>query len=234
MRIKSHTLILSSTLVGLALVSMVVFAARNWNAKPADVGTIAASGGGASNGTSSSASTPAAWGFTLDLPDGWIVTTPKDAKRSDDGERTDGWVASGVPTDAFGADLNVSTIAVTDVAKEGRSFTQVANAYVWTDEDVQKIVAFMKAEAGDLFPDFSASDVLIESSADSVGGFAAIRATQQCLKPCYIEGGAATTVRYMIDAPDLVYLLDVSVGTSPNAADLLNAADAVVRTFKLK
>lgn len=247
MRIKFHTLVLGSTLVGFALVSVVVFAARNWNGAPSEVGTIASSAPEKSVGTEmapaaatdttkaapAAASVPRDWGFSLALPEGWTTTAQTDSARGSDGVRRDGWIMSGVPTDAFGADLNVSTIVVTDVSKNGRPFTEVANPYLWTDADVEKIVAFMRSEAADLFPDFSAADVLIDSSTDEIGRSVAIRATQQCLKPCYVEGGAATTVRYLIDAPEVVYVLDVTVGTSENTASILNAADAVVRTFTL-
>lgn len=240
MRIKSHTLVLSSLLVGLALVSAVVFAARNWTASPATVGTIAssapASADASSKPPSKDASTltsvPEAWGFSLALPEGWTIRAAADGQLDEDA-RVRGWIMSGVPTSTGGADLNVSTVTVRDVAKDGRTFDEVANAYVWTDADVQEIVSFMQSEASDLFPDFSAEDVLVASAPDAIGGAAAIRATEQCLKPCYIEGGAATTVRYIVDAENVVYLFDVTVGTSTKAADLLNAADAVIRTFTL-
>ncbi len=239
MRFKFHTMLLVSALVGLGLLSVLVFAARNWGAvAPATVGSIVTMPDAPDEpdpppSEPMPAAVPDDWGFSLNIPEGWVVTDSNDDERIHS-ELIEGWIASGVPENAFGGDLSVSTITVMNVAKDGRSFTDVVDGYVWVAGDVQEIVAFMREEAGDLFPDFSEKDVLISAAVDTVGGSAAMRATRQCLKPCYIEGGAVTSVRYIIDAPDVVYVLEVSVGTSPNAADLLNAADAVVRTFALR
>jgi len=195
-----------SVLGTLCVLSVAVFAVRNWSNPPVSFVT--------------DANAP----YTIVAPSDWKTTRSTDATRDEKGARTYEWIAS--PT------ANGVSVVVKDVMKEGRPFEEIANAFVWTNDDVAAIVALMKDETGDLFKDFSETDVLISSGADTIDGAKAVRAIRQCLKPCYVEGGAATTVRYVVDGSDRVYILEVTVGTRANTADLLNEADAVVRTFR--
>lgn len=207
--IKRTGLIVLSVLAAVSVLSVVVFAARNWSNPPYATVT-----------STTTASLP----FTIVAPDDWKTTLSTDATRDEKGLRTYEFLSS---PDKVGA-----SVAVRDVTKDGRSFEEIANGFVWTSDDVAKIVAFMKDETGDLYKDFSDKDVLISAAPDTVNGAKAVRAIQQCLKPCYVEGGAATTVRYLVDATDRVYVIEVTAGTGTNTADLLNEADAVVRTFR--
>jgi len=209
--IRRTGLIVFSALATLCVFSIVTFAAINWSNVPAST-----------NGTEVPVNQDAR--FTIVAPDDWKTTLSTDATRDEKGLRTYEFLSS-----AGSVGVNV---AVKDVMKEGRPFEQIANGFVWTSDDVAKIVAFMKDETGDLYKDFSDKDVLISAAPDTINGAKAVRAIQQCLKPCYVEGGAATTVRYVVDAIDRVYVIEVTTGTSPKTADLLNEADAVVRTFK--
>ena len=199
--------IILGSLATLCLASVAIFAARNWSNPPVLFVTDAADAP-----------------HSIVAPPDWKTTPSADTTRDEKGARTYEWIAS--------AGANGVSVAVKDAMKDGKTFDEIANGFVWTNDDVQKIVAFMKDETGDLYKDFSEEDVLISSGADTINGAKAVRAIQQCLKPCYVEGGAATTVRYIVDATDRVYILEVTAGTGTNTADLLNAADAVVRTFK--
>lgn len=169
--------------------------------------------------------TVASAGFTLEIPEGWIVEGSDDEERSADGRMTYGWLYGGTS----------AKIRVQDVEKDGASFDEVLVAHEWNDADAEKIVAFMREEAAETFPDFSAEDILVGTTYDQIGTALAARSMLQCLEPCYVQDGAATNVTYFIDAPDRVYLLTVSTGIQADAAaDVLNAADAVVRTFQVR
>lgn len=176
------------------------------------------------------ASDPDAGAFALDVPGDWVVTKNRNAGR-DDGVRTYEWISNAEMEYPY-VGSGLVLIQVQDELKDGRSFDEVAATHVWDEADVRETVEFMSGEAGDAFPNFSEEDIIIDSAEDAVNGRRAIRATQQCLKPCYIEGGAATTVLYVIDAPDRVYALRVQTGTSEKTEGLLREADAIVRTFR--
>lgn len=171
-----------------------------------------------------------AWNVAFDVPEGWIVTKASAAER-EDGVQTYGWLASGTPTRAD--DPGVVRISVADVLKEGRTFAELAAEYVWDRSDAQDIVTLMREEAAELYPDFSEQDVLVATAPDTIGGKTAVRSTLQCLKACYVEGGATTKVRYLVDDGDRMHVFEVTTGTSEHTAELLNAADAVVRTSRL-
>ncbi len=209
--IKRTGLIVLSALAAVSVLSVVVFAARNWSSPPY------ATGG---------ANVPAneVLPFSIVAPANWKTTVSADATRDEKGLRTYEFLTS--------PNANGVNVTVRDVTKDGKTFEEISNGFVWTNDDVAKIVAFMKDETGDLYKDFSERDVLISEAPDTVNGAKAVRAIQQCLKPCYVEGGAATTVRYIVDATARVYVIEVTTGTGPKTADLLNEADAVVRTFK--
>lgn len=199
--------IIVASLAGLCLASVAIFAARNWSNPPVSFGADVLEAP-----------------YSIVAPDGWKTTPSTGAARDEMGARTYEWIAS--------PSANGVSVAVKDVMKDGRPFGEIANGFIWTSADVAAVVAFMRDEAGDLYKDFSESDVLISSGEDVVSGAKAVRAIRQCLKPCYVEGGAATTVRYIVDGSDRVYVLEVTAGTGSNTADLLNEADAVVRTFR--
>jgi hypothetical protein len=168
----------------------------------------------------------------VDVPDGWVVRGLGDDKRLPDGTMTYGWLynrESGEPWDP-----GVVSIEIKDALTEGSTFEDVTAALAWDQADVEKIVAFMSAEAADVFPDYSAADVRVSMDADEIGGMPAKRNMLQCLKPCYIEGAAQTNAVYFVDGGDRVYVLNVTTGTQSKTADLLNQADAVVRTFRLE
>lgn len=198
-------------LVSFCVLSVVVFAVRNWSNPPFAFET---------ESTDGAEGMP----FTIVVPDGWKATPSEDETRDEKGARTYEWISNQGKTGI--------SIAVKDVMKDGKTFDGVATPFVWTSDDVANIVAFMRNETGDLYKDFSEEDVVISAAPDMIGGAKAVRALQQCQKPCYVEGGAATTVRYLIDAPDRLFILEVTAGTGTSTADLLNEADAVVRTFK--
>ncbi len=199
--------IVLASFAALCLASVAIFAARNWSNPPVSFGADVL---GAP--------------YSIVAPEGWKTTPSTDATRDEMGARTYEWIAS--------PNANGVSVAVKDVAKASKSFEEIASGFVWMNDDVTEIVAFMKEEAGDLYKDFSATDVLVSSGEDVVNGAKAVRAIRQCLKPCYVEGGAATTVRYVVDGSDRVFVLEVTAGTGANTADLLNEADAVVRTFR--
>ncbi len=208
---KRTGVIALSAFAALCVVSIAVFAARNWSNVPY---------------ITMPSSVPADLPFSIVAPDGWKTTASTDDTRDEKGARTYEWLSS--------AGTGGVSVAVKDVMKNGNSFEQIANGFIWTNDDVARTVAFMKDEAGDLYKDFSDKDILISAAPDTVNGAKAVRAIQQCLKPCYVEGSAATTVRYVVDGYDRVYVLEVATGTTPKTADLLNDADAVVRTFKAR
>jgi hypothetical protein len=199
--------IILASLAALCLASVAIFAARNWSNPPVSIG-------------SDDLDAP----YSIVAPDGWKTTPSTDATRDESGVRTCEWIAS--------PSANGVSVAVKDAMKDGKTFEEIAGGFVWTSDDVARLVALMKEETGDLYKDFSETDVLISSGADTINGASAVRAIQQCLKPCYVEGAAATTVRYIVDALDRVYILEITTGTGTNTAALLNEADAVVRTFK--
>lgn len=170
--------------------------------------------------------------FTLKVPEGWVVISTKETDRHNDGKFQYGWIYNVQPDDM--SDADVVQINPYDILKDGNTFDEIVAANAWDAVDVTEIVSFMSTEAAEAFPDFSEADVTVDMADDVVNGLVAKRNTLQCLKPCYIEGAAQTHVLYFIDAPDRVYLLDVSTNTQASTADFLNKADAVVRTFRLK
>lgn len=196
-----------ASFAGLCVVSIAVFAARNWSNPPVSI-------------VADDLDAP----YSIIAPTDWKTTPSTDETRDEDGLRTYEWIAS--------PSANGVSVAVKDAMRDGKTFEEIASKFVWTSDDVTMLVAFMKEEAGELFKDFSDKDVLISSGADTIDGAKAVRAIRQCLKPCYVEGGAATTVRYVVDGKDRVYVLEVTTGTGATTADLLNEADAVVRTFR--
>ncbi len=196
-----------SVLAALCVLSVAVFAIRNRSNPSVSIGTDAV-----------------AAPYSIVVPTDWKTTASTDSTRDEMGARTYEWIAS--------PDANGANVAVKDALKDGKTFEEIANGFVWTNDDVGEIVAFMKEETGDLYKDFSEKDILISSGADTINGAKAVRAIRQCQKPCYVEGGAATTVRYIVDAPDRVYVLEVTTGTGTMTVNLLNEADAAVRTFK--
>lgn len=159
--------------------------------------------------------------FTMDVPEGWTETRYEEEDR-----------VEGVRT--YAKIEGEAVIFVRDVMKNGKNFDEVAAEFVWDETDADAIAALMVAEASELFPNFSKQDVRVSSVDDTIGGLAAVHSTLQCLKPCYVEDGASTTVRYIVDAPDRVYILQVELGMSASASARLNAADAVVRTFQIR
>ena len=176
--------------------------------------------------------------FSLQIPETWDMIPSIDSGllQSDriHGELFYGNVfSSEVQEDVAYSDPETVRVMIKDVLKNGRSFESIVSEYVWDETDVAEIVAFMKSEATDIFPDFSENDVRVSVSVDQIGTSSATIATRQCLKPCYIEGGAQTTVRYLIDAADRVYILEIIAETSTNTVDQLNGATAVVKTFRL-
>jgi hypothetical protein len=171
--------------------------------------------------------------FSVQLPDGWELSDVGSAgKRNNEGELWYGVVDSDVSENAY-SDADVVRVVLKDVLKNGRGFDEVVQGLSWDAGDVKDIVAFMRENTSEVFPDFSEKDVRVSLSQDTVGSAVATVATRQCLKPCYIEGGAQTTVRYLIDAVDRVYVLEITAETSTKTADQLNAATAVVKTFRL-
>ncbi len=171
--------------------------------------------------------------FSVQLPDEWVLSDAGSAsERNGEGVLWYGVVASGVSGDAY-SDADVVRVVLKDVLKNGREFDAVVQELSWDAQDVKDIVAFMRENASEVFPDFSEKDVRVSLSQDTVGSAAATVATRQCLKPCYIEGGVQTTVRYLIDAAERVYVLEITAETSTKTADQLNAATAVVKTFRL-
>lgn len=170
--------------------------------------------------------------FMIDLPAGWSVTGADSIDRAADGTLLYGWLYNAPTDDITNSDL--VRISISDVAKADSTFDDVVAAHAWDDADASEIVRFMSTEASELFPDYSASDVKVSLEDASINGFAVKRNMLQCLKPCYIEGAAQTDVIYFFDASDRVYLLSVYTNTLPATADFLNAADAVVRTFRLR
>lgn len=168
--------------------------------------------------------------FAMDILPGWSVRGFDDESRLSDGTTTYGWVYNTVADEM--TDPDVVQIQIKDALKEGKTFDEVVSALAWDDADVREIVAFMSEEAAEAFPDYSEEDVSVSMTYDEIGGSLAARNMLQCQKPCYIEGAAQTNVIYFVDAPDRVYLLVVSTNTQSTTADFLNAADAVIRTFR--
>jgi len=170
--------------------------------------------------------------FSLEMLPGWVVRGADDSTRMPDGTLWYGWLYNTAADEM--TDPDVVQIQIKDALKEGRTFDEAVATLSWDAEDVTKIVAFMSAEAAEIFPDYSEADVNVDMEDTSVGGLTAKRNTLECLKPCYIEGAAQTNVIYFIDAPDRVYLLSVSVNTESDTTDLIDQADKVVRTFRLR
>ncbi len=169
--------------------------------------------------------------FAVELPEGWVSVAADGNERIAGGTYLYGWMYNEPDDGALEPDVRIT---VTDVLKDGASFDDVLTERAWDDADVAEIVAFMRAEAAEAFPDYSEEDVSVSTTYDQIGTALAARSMLQCLKPCYIEGAAQTNVTYFIDAPDRVYLFGVSTDTRSEAADFLNEADAVVRTFRLR
>lgn len=171
-------------------------------------------------------------GFTIDVPTDWVLFAPNSANRLGDGRRDLG-IVQNKPSEDMGATEGIVTINIYDVAETSDlSYEKIVKGYGWDDEDVAHIVAFMKDEASDIFPDYSAADVKTETTQVDIDGEQATKTSLTCLKPCYIEGGAETMAYYFVDDQERVYLLFASTGTGDQATDLLAQAEAVIKTFK--
>ena len=172
-------------------------------------------------------------GFTLDVPASWIVGDVGSDVREEDGRLQYGWMANREPQ-AMDAGEDLVLVAVYDVLKDDdHSYAGIVEDHAWDATDVRNIVSFMTSELGEMYPDFSEADVRTEVTDETIADEPVKKAMLQCLKPCYVEGGATTSVYYFVDAPDRVYLIYVSAAYSELGETLLAEADAVAKTFRV-
>jgi len=172
-------------------------------------------------------------GFSLDVPAAWAVGDVQADARELDGRLQYGWMANRQPI-AMDSGENLVIVSVYDVLKDEEiDYDAVVATHAWDADDVKAIVSFMKSEASDIYPDFSEADVRTEVIDETIAGEPVKKATLECLKPCYIEGGATTSIYYFVEAPDRVYLIYVTVAKDAQSEALLAEADAVVKTFRI-
>jgi hypothetical protein len=163
--------------------------------------------------------------YVIAAPESWTVTRPSDA------ENVELTLSSGINDDAY-VDPDIVQINISAQEKDGRTLAEVA-AGGWTEEDAAASVAFMQEHASPPYNEITHDDIVFEQTALVVNGRETIRTKFQCLKPCYIEGGAFTDVHYFIDADETVYVLKARTGVGEIADALMLSGEAVMQTFQL-
>ncbi len=159
--------------------------------------------------------------YTIDAPGTWIVNASDPVNL---------WLESGINDDVY-VDPDIVSVRVSEVLKDGRTFEEIVSDEAWDETDVAQTVAFMKTEAIAPYNEISESDIVISRQPIEIAGSSAVRASRQCLKPCYIEGGPFTDIQYFIDAGDRVFILTARSGIDERAEALLLSAEEVIKTI---
>jgi len=172
-------------------------------------------------------------GFSLTIPEEWIVTPMSSPTRISDGRYTYGWIKSGVMDDAYG-DPDIIMLTIEDVEKEERTYEEIVAEYGWDQTDIDERVTFMQENAHPPYNALSGEDVSVLSGKVTIQNQEANYSEIRCEHVCFIEGSAMTTGLYFIDAEELVYLVRISVGTNEYTDTHLEQAEEVVKTFTIQ
>ncbi|HBK34887.1 hypothetical protein A2239_00310 [Candidatus Uhrbacteria bacterium RIFOXYA2_FULL_40_9] len=168
-------------------------------------------------------------GFSLQVPENWLVDASSFTDRSSTGARLHGWISNGVSNDAY-TDPDIITITIKDVEKEGRTQNEIVSEFGWDESDIDARVQFMQEYAYEKYW-ITAADVSVKNGAIEINGAVVPRSEMRCEKTCYLEGSAVTTVLYAIEGDELVYLVSVATGTNEQTDVFLAQAEEVIKTF---
>ena len=172
-------------------------------------------------------------GFSMEVPEDWIVDASSFTSRSSTGMRTHGWIANGVSNDAYG-DPDIITITIKDLEKDDQSFDEIVELYGWDESDIDARVEFMREHAHENFWITAADVSVVNGAIEMNDGSIVSRSELRCLKTCYIEGSASTIVEYFVETEELVYKITVSVATNETTDAFLEEAEEVIKTFVAK
>lgn len=168
--------------------------------------------------------------FTIAAPEIWLSFT-----RTDESGAT---ILSGLKSDeqdeAYN-DPDIASILITKFSKQQKTLDQVVAEKTMDETETILSVDLMKKEASSPYNEITLDD--IKTSIENIqlnNGQTAIKNIFQCLKPCYLEGGAYTLTQYFLETDENIYLFMSKTGVDEKSNALALIAEQIIKTFKQK
>jgi len=168
--------------------------------------------------------------FTIDLPQTWFITQQKNGVGNEE-------LLSFSSTDSKTAYANPNemNISISRFSKTEKTSEQLKTEKIKNETDATTAVEFMKTNANPPFNEITTNDIKTSIEEITLNNNTVVtKNIFQCLKPCYIEGGANTMTQYFMETEKDILVFTCVTGVDEKADALRLVAEQIIKTFQNK